>query len=107
MGGGLNLLEERLLGSWAAGLMQVLVLVEGGLFGFRHSEERLEAPGFIPAQWVAGGMCWRILNPISRRQSGMPLAEKMRAGKQDCVLSLSEETGEEGMHVKRDMSAER
>lgn len=62
-------------------------VVLGSLSG-AHSEARLEAPGFIPAQWVAaavpaghaGGF-----KPLSQRQSSMLLAEKTRAGKQNCT----------------------
>lgn len=67
-------------------------VVLGSLSGARaHSEARLEAPGFIPAQWVAaavpaghaGGF-----KPLSQRQSSMLLAEKTSAGKQSRVLII-------------------
>lgn len=65
-------------------------VVLGSLSG-AHSEARLEAPGFIPAQWVAaavpaghaGGF-----KPLSQRQSSILLAEKTRAGKQNCILII-------------------
>lgn len=56
-----------------------------------HSEARLEAPGFIPAQWAAaaalvgpaGGF-----KPLLRWHNSMQLTEKMRAGKQNHTLII-------------------
>ncbi len=71
--------------------------VLGSLSGaWAHSEARLEAPGFIPAQWVAAAVpagCAGGFKPLSQWQSSMLLAKKMRAGKQNRILSLSESPG--------------
>lgn len=54
--------------------------VLGSLSGaWAHSEARLEAPGFIPAQWVAAAvLAGRAggFKPLSQRQSSMVLAEE-------------------------------
>lgn len=74
------------------------MFVLGSVLGaWVHSEARLEAPGFIPAQWVAAAVLAggaEGFKPLSPQQSSMLLTEKTRAGKQNRILSLSESTGD-------------
>lgn len=66
--------------------------VLGSLSGaWAHSEARLEAPGFIPAQWVAAAVLAGHaggFKPLSQRQSCMLLAEKTGARKQNPILII-------------------
>lgn len=74
------------------------MFVLGSVLGaWAHSEARLEAPGFIPAQWVAAAVLAGHaggFKPLSPQQSSMLHSEKTKAGKQNRIFSSSESTGD-------------